>query len=106
MLDFKKDGATYDEYLTLYSCTESYKLFNKTSGDEITNITLMHKERDARRLEDPYPSDDTLTQWHLSRNIRKEYYHKERVQVFQRIDIDRIHRAIVNGKHGQVKDLP
>ena len=58
------------------------------------------------RMANPASGADTLTKFKISEKVRVEPYHKERVQVLQRIDIDTIHKSIVAGKQVDVDDLP
>ena len=54
------------------------------------------------RIENPKPGSHTLTQHEFSHELHVEPYHKERVQILQRVDIQKIERMIVKGQQYQV----
>lgn len=69
LLDFKK-GDSGDEYLTVYSCIESAKYFNASSGKEFKSFTEMKKAGVAKRKENPQNPTETRTQYKFSDKVR------------------------------------
>lgn len=76
-----------DEYLTLYSCTESARYYNKATGEEYKDYVALKKKGLVERVENQPAGSDTITNWKFSDSVRVEPVYKDRVQVYQRIDI-------------------
>lgn len=104
VIDYK-EGKLSDTQFTLYSCMQSAKYFDSKSGEQLTYADLKKKGL-VERLEDPKKGSDTLTKFKVSDKVRKEEYYKERVQVLDKIDIDKLHKTIVTDSTVYQRGLP